>query len=168
MTGPSDTTLRFPAVDGRSLIGAPFRLPGDLPADRTLVVVAFQQWHQAVVDRWIARAVAAGVPPTIRGATGRLPRAVVELPILPSRWRPVRRLIDGGMTAGIGDPDILARTITCYLDVDAFRRALTIPTNDEVHAFVVTPDGTILARAAGEPDGGWRTIADALGVEPGR
>ena len=168
MTGLSDTTLRFPAVKGRSLLGVDLRMPRDLPADRTLVVVAFQQWHQARVDRWIARAVAAGVPPTIRGATGRLPRAVVELPILPSRLRPVRRFFDGGMATAIRDPDILARTITCYIDVDAFRRALTIPTSDEVHAFVVTPDGTILARAAGEPDGGWRTIADGLAVDPGR
>lgn len=165
MTGPGDATLRFPTVDGRSLLGVDLRLPRDLPAERTLVLVAFQQWHQACVDRWIARAVAAGVPPTIRGATGRLPRAVVELPILPSRLRPVRRFFDGGMATAIGDPDILARTITFYIDVDAFRRALAIPTTDAVHAFVVAPDGTILARAAGEPDAGWRTIAAALEAE---
>jgi hypothetical protein len=36
----------------------------------------------------------------------------VEVPVLSTGWRPARRLIDGGMTAGIGDPDVLARTIT--------------------------------------------------------
>lgn len=159
------TERRFPVVEGRSLIGAPFRLPGDLPAERTLVVVAFQQWHQARVDRWIERAVAAGLPATIRGAVGRLPRAVVEVPALSSRLRPVRRFIDGGMTAGIGDPDILARTITLYTDLTAFQRALGIPSSEEVHAFVVAPDGSVLAAAAGEPEAGWDGIARALGLD---
>jgi hypothetical protein len=153
---------RFPAVDGRSLLGADLHLPGELPADRTLVVVAFRQWHQARVDGWIARAVAAGLPATIRGAAGRLPRAVVELPVLSWRWRPVRRFIDGGMTAGIGDPDVLARTITLYTDVATFQRALGIPSSDDVHAIVVRPDGEVLARATGEPDAGWEAIAAGL------
>jgi len=82
-------------------------LPADFPADRTLAVVAFQQRQQSCVDRWIDRAVAAGVPPTTRGATGPIPAAVVEVPVLSTRWRPVRRFIDGGMTRGIGDPDVL-------------------------------------------------------------
>ena len=153
---------RFPEVSGRSLLGVERRLPGQLPAERTLVVVAFRQWHQPIVDRWIARAVAAGVPPTILGAAGRLPRAVVELPVLSTRWRPARRFIDGGMTAGIADPVVLARTITVYTNLAAFQRALGIGSSDELHAFVVTPDGSILARAVGEPDGGWDAIGASL------
>jgi hypothetical protein len=152
----------FPQVRGRSLLGAELELPRDLPAELTIVVIAFQQWHQARVDRWIARAVAAGVPATPRLAAGRLPVAVVELPVLSAAWRPVRRFIDGGMTAGIGDPDILARTITVYTNVGAFRDALGIPDSSDVHAMVVRPDGTILARAAGEPEGGWPSIAEAV------
>ena len=38
MTGPGDATLRFPTVDGRSLLGVDLRLPRDLPAERTLVL----------------------------------------------------------------------------------------------------------------------------------
>jgi hypothetical protein len=139
-------------------------LPDDLPADRTLVVVAFQQWQQGRVDRWIARAVGAGIPSTIRDAPGRMPIAVVELPVLSWRWRPVRRVIDGGMTAGIGDPDVLARTITVYTDVAAFQATLAIPGSDDVHALVVQPDGSVLAHASGEPNGGWAAIAAALSV----
>lgn len=155
---------RFPPTEARSLLGAELRLPADLPADLTLIVVAFQQWHQAVVDRWIERAVAAGIPRTVRGAEGRLTRAVVELPVLSWRYRPVRRFIDGGMVAGIRDPDILARTITAYTDVPGFQRALGIPSSDDVHAFVVRPDGAILAHAVGEPVAGWPAVAAALGV----
>jgi hypothetical protein len=154
---------RFPDVNGRSLLGVEISLPESFPAERTLAVVAFQQWHQAIVDRWIARAVAAGVPATIRGVTGVLPVAVVELPVLSAGWRLARRFIDGGMAAGIGDPDVLARTITIYTDLGAFRRPLAIRDGSDVHALVVTRDGAILARAHGEPDGAsWAAIESAL------
>jgi hypothetical protein len=156
---------RFPAVAGRTLLGLEVALPAELPAERTLVVVAFRQWHQARVDRWIARAVAAGVPPTTLGRTGPIPVAVVEVPVLSTQWRPVRRFIDGGMTAGIGDPDVLARTITVYTNVAAFQRSLAIPGSDDVHALVVTRDGTILARSQGDPDdASWDAIASVLPV----
>jgi hypothetical protein len=157
--------VRFPPVGGRTLLGVEVVLPGELPADRTLVVVAFRQWHQARVDRWIARAVAAGVPPTTLGETGPIPVAVVEVPVLSSQWRPVRRFIDGGMTAGIGDPAVLARTITVYTNVAAFQRSLAIPDSDDVHALVVTRDGAILARGHGDPDdASWDAIAAVLPV----
>ena len=148
---------------GRTLLGVEVALPRDFPAERTLAVVAFQRWHQARVDQWIARAVAAGVPPTTRGATGPTPVAVLELPVLATRWRPVRRFIDGGMTAGIGDPDVLARTITVYTDVAAFQRFLAIPSSNDLHALVVDRDGTILARGCGDPDDeSWAAIAAGL------
>ena len=44
-----------------------------------------------------------------------------------------------------------------------FQRALAIPDGDEVHALVVTRDGTILARGAGDPlDREWDDILAAL------
>jgi hypothetical protein len=161
--GDGGTPARFPAVRGRSLLGAELALPGDFPAERTLAVVAFQRWHQARADRWIARAVAAGVPPTTRGATGPIPAAVVEVPVLSTQWRPVRRFIDGGMTAGIGDPDVLTRTVTVYTDVGAFQRSLAIPNGDDVHALVVRRDGAILARGHGDPDdASWEALVSVL------
>lgn len=159
----SRAAVRFPTVTGRSLLGVELALPREFPADRTLAVVAFRRWHQARVDRWIARAAAEGVPPTPRGHTGAMPVAVVELPVLATAWRPVRRFIDGGMTSGIRDPDVLARTITIYTDVGRFQRSLAIPGGDEVHALVVTRDGTILARGAGDPrDREWQDVVAAL------
>ena len=156
---------RFPAVGGRSLLGVAMVLPRDLPAERTHVVVAFQRGQQERVDRWIARAVAAGIPLTIRGATGPMPVAIVEVPVLSTAWRPARRFIDGGMTAGIGDPDVLARTITVYTDVGAFQRSLAIPGSDDVHALVVSRDGAILARGRGDPsEAQWDAIVAALPV----
>jgi hypothetical protein len=161
--GGAAPTARFPSVRGRTLLGLEVQLPGDLPAGLTLTVIAFQRWHQDRVDRWIARAVAAGVPPTTRGATPGMPVAVVEVPVLSAGWRPARRFIDGGMTAGIGDPDVLARTITVYTDVAAFQRALAIPGSDDVHALVVRRDGIILARGQGDPDDAtWGAVVSVL------
>ena len=162
----AESPAAFPAVDGRTLLGANVALPADFPADRTLAVVAFQRGQQSRVDRWIERAVGAGVPPTTRGATGSIPVAVVEVPVLSTHWRPVRRFIDGGMTASIGDPDVLARTITVYTDVDAFQRCLAIPSSNDVYALVVDRDGTILARGFGDPDDtSWSAIAAGLLVD---
>jgi len=159
----AESPATFPAVNGRTLLGADVALPADFPADRNLAVVAFQRGQQSLVDRWIERAVAAGVPPTTRGATGSIPAAVVEVPVLSTQWRPVRRFIDGGMTAGIGDPDVLARTITVYTDVGAFQRALSIPGSNDAHALVVDRDGTIVARGCGDPDDeSWAAIAAGL------
>lgn len=157
------TTVRFPAVTGRSLLGREVALPLGFPAELSLAVVAFQRWHQERVDRWIARAVAAGIPPTTRGATAPFRVAVVELPVLSTAWRPVRRFIDGGMTAGIGNPDVLARTLTVYTDVAAFQRSLAIPDSRDVHALVVRRDGTVLARGRGDPDDrSWEALASVL------
>lgn len=67
------------------------------------------------------------------------------------------------MTAGIRDPDVLARTITVYTDVTAFQRNLAIPSSDDVHALVVDRDGAVLARGFGDPDDtSWSDVAAGL------
>lgn len=155
--------VRFPEVAGRTLLGVGVRLPSGFPADRTLVIVAFQRWQQNRVDLWIERAIAAGVPATSRGQEHPIPVGVVEVPALSTQWRPVRRFIDGGMTASIVEPDVLARTITVYTDVSAFQRSLAIPSSEDVWAFVVTQDGSVLARGHGAPDDtAWEPVATAL------
>lgn len=155
---------RFPEVSGRTLQREDVHLPGDLPARRTLVVCAFEREHQGLVDRWIDWAVEAGLAPASPlGATGVLETAVIEVPVISRRWRPGRAFIDGGMAGNIRVPEVLARTITLYTDVDAFCAAAGIGDRTTVHPLVVTPAGEILARASGEPDdAGCAAIAAAL------
>ena len=83
------SSARFPTVSARTLLGVELALPHGFPAERTLAVVAFRQWHQARVDRWIARAVADGVPPTPRGLTGVLPSAVMNFVLAESHHQQV-------------------------------------------------------------------------------
>ena len=156
--------MPFPSLIGTSLLGDEVRLPADLPAERTLVLCAFKQHQQAQVDRWIERAVRElGVAATPLGLASGAGTAVIEVPCLGRQWRPVRRLIDGGMASSIAQPPILARTITVYGDVGAILKALEAPNRDAVQARVVRRSGEILAAAAGEPEGpGWDAIAAAL------
>ena len=155
--------MEFPRVDGRSLAGEDVRLPDDLPAERTLAVLAFQQWQQSGVDRWIARAEADGVPGSPLDMDVDDQACVVEIPVLSTRWKLGRGFIDGGMAASIRVPRVLARTITVYTNVSAFQKVLGIPGSEVVQACVVTPQGDVLARVPGDPtDEGWRVIAEAL------
>ena len=160
--------MDFPRVDGRSLSGADVVLPDERPAPRTLALLAFQQRHQGCVDRWIARAEAAGVPGSPVDMAPGDETCVVEIPVISTRWKLGRGFIDGGMASSIKVPRVLARTITVYTNVSAFQKVIGIPGSEEVQACVVTPSGEVLARVPGEPtDAGWGVIAEALGAEGG-
>lgn len=155
--------VEFPRVDGRSLAGDDVRLPDDLPAERTLALLAFQQRHQACVDRWIGKAEAAGIPGSPLDMDADDQTCVVEIPVLSSGWKLGRGFIDGGMAANIRIPRVLARTITVYTNVSAFQKILGITDSERVQACVVTQAGDVLARVPGEPtDSAWQAIADAL------
>ena len=158
------STPRFPELVGRSLLGREVRLPSGLPAERTLVLCAFKQHQQEQVDRWIGRAVYdLAIPASPLELPPDAKRAVIEVPCLGRQWRPVRRLIDGGMASSIAHPPTLARTITVYSDVGAILTALGVESKAELQARVVTRSGEILAAASGEPIGAaWDTIAREL------
>ena len=137
----------FPPLQGRALNGTDTTVPDDLLGERNLVVVAFRQWQQRLVDGWLDWAVdELGLPRGPRSG----PYCLYEVPVLGRQWRVGRRLIDGGMASAIGDPEILARTITVYTHVGQVARGLAIDSLETVHAFVVTPAGAILAHQSGD------------------
>jgi len=161
---PPLTGVRLAPLVGRALDGTPWTLPAGLPAVRTLVLLAYRQRHQADVDRWIALAVALGVPPAPRPGAAT---AVIEVPTLGRRWRPWRRVIDGGMATSIADPVVLARTVTAYVDPVAHRRACGLGDGSRVEALVALPDGGVLLHAAGPPGpDAAPALARALGLAP--
>lgn len=154
--------MRFPTLSATTLSGEERRLPDDLPSDPALVLLAFRQWQQRQVDAWMALAAGQGWTPDLSRIT-EPERATIEVPCLGRRWRPARRLIDGGMAASIRSPEVLARTWTVYTDVDSVRRRLGIPDPDQTWALVVTRAGEVRERAAGDPtEQGWARIGAAL------
>jgi hypothetical protein len=154
----------FPQVVGRDLHGVELRLPQDLPARKTIAVIAFRQWQQRQVDEWISALVGAGIPGTPRGADD-LDRVVIEIPVLPGRFSPVRRFIDGGMATSIRDPDVLARTVTVYGSVDRFCEPLGIERRDDVSVRIANRDGAVDWGMTGPvTDGALAELLDALGA----
>ncbi|CAA9485671.1 MAG: hypothetical protein AVDCRST_MAG38-2311 [uncultured Solirubrobacteraceae bacterium] len=128
------TTTRAPALEGRDLLGTPRRLPDDLPADPTVVVLGFSEPQQTAIDGWVA---------ALPGI------AVIEAVVVPRRLRYAARFIEGGMAAALRDPVVLRRTWCLYTDVDAAMRALGSPGQEEVAVAVIRRDGQIEALVRG-------------------
>jgi hypothetical protein len=147
--------MRFPAVSGSNLAGERFSLPDDLDLP-ALVVVAYTRDQQSTVDTWLE----------LVDHLAERGVATYELPTI-TRLGPLQRLfIDGGMRAGIPDPETRARTITLYTDVRAFRDALALP-DRRVVALLLDADERVIARFTGARG---ETTADkvvaALGATP--
>ena len=131
----------FPQVAGSSLEGRRFQLPQDFEGKLNLAIVAFQRWHQDLVDTWV---------PLARRLRSAYPDfRYYELPTI---WRmnPLFRWsIDAGMRAGIADRNARAATITLYLDKEPFRQALEIADEETIHLFLVDSAGRVWWRGAG-------------------
>jgi hypothetical protein len=127
MTGEQ---LRFPVVDARDLLGRSHNLPAGFDGRLVVAMVAFRQFQQSQVDSWV---------PLLAEIASSVPGFhFYELPVLARHWAPVRPFIDGGMARGIGDPVVLARTLTIYGDVGRVCRPLQI--TDRTHITVVLTD----------------------------
>ena len=131
----------FPDVTGLNLHGEEVRLPNDLDSARNLVVVAYEQEHQRDVDTWIAALPGLhAVDPALR---------LYEVPAIGRSSAPFRLWLNNVMRSGIPSPEARARTVTIYVDLDAFDRALGIPNRDRIHAFLLDDDGAVLWRTEG-------------------
>lgn len=125
----------FPEVDGRSLDGTSYELPGDFDGALNLVLVAFRREQQADVNTWVT---------TARRLEDDYPGLrYYELPVIDRLYGPVRPFIDDGMRRGVPDELARRRTITLYLNVTAFRRSLDLPTKETIYALLVDREGTV-------------------------
>lgn len=123
--------VQFPQASGANLERKRLALPQDFEGQINVLFVAFQQWQQGEVNTWV---------PTARQLEAAYPDVrYYELPTIRPLNRLVQAFINSGMRAGIPDRLARARTITLYLDKDAFRKALDMP--DEEHIYVLLLDG---------------------------
>jgi hypothetical protein len=133
--------VQFPAVSGSNLNRQELEFPRDFRGDLNLLFVPFLQPQQVVVNTWIpfADSLEASVPGF---AYYELP-TINELPALS------RTFINEGMRAGIPNAKARERTVTLYIDLASFMRALGIPSKNEVHVLLVDRRGGILWRTTG-------------------
>jgi hypothetical protein len=136
--------VRFPRIVAHDLDGQRYELPSDLPRGPRIVMLAFQRWHTGPLARWQI--------PLERLAAGRPDATLWEVPALSRLYAPARPYIDGGMRAGIPDPEARKHTLTSYTDLRALASDLDLPTFETVYVFLLDGDGEIAWRASGEPD----------------
>ncbi|MDF1538243.1 MAG: hypothetical protein P1Q69_05015 [Candidatus Thorarchaeota archaeon] len=83
----------FPEVKGSNLAGTEMRIPTDLSGNLNVVMIAFQRWHQDLVDSWI---------PFLNELVLKNPDIdFYELPTIRRMNWLYRTMLDGGMKAGI-------------------------------------------------------------------
>jgi len=131
---------RFPTVKVKDLNGKPWQAPAGFPADRTLVIVGFEEEQQAAIDTWTA-GMALSQPET------KLPW--IEMPVIDEPGMVMRWIIDTGMQRGIPGKDARSHVWTAYTDRKAFLRSCGIDSVKDIQVLVVTRDGTILAMESG-------------------
>lgn len=153
---PRAAPTAFPTLAVRSLTGVDLVLPGEFPTARAVVAVAFRRRQQADVDTWM--------PALLALEDGHDDLRAYELPCIGRRWSAGRRVIDGGMVAGIPDPDARARTLTSYTDVGAVQRALGLRDAEEIAVVLTDRRGRIAWMGTGP----WTAAAgDALAQAAG-
>ena len=106
--------MEFPAMRVRDLEGVDYVIPDELPGGPHVIILAFHQWHQMIVNRWTSplEAIAEKHPGT----------EVWEVPSMSRGYRLFRSGIDGGMRAGIPDMNVRRHTLTAYTDLVTLRR----------------------------------------------
>ncbi len=135
----------FPPVQGRNLEGRVFHLPQDFEGEFNVVIVAFERWHQTLVDTWAEWLEALMAD----HATLRM----YELPVISHRYRLMRPMIDGGMAAGITERVVRERTLTVYTDKTHFIHALGLDSHT-ITVLLLDRHGRVLWRGHGGYDEG--------------
>ncbi len=130
----------FPSVAGINLEGEEIQLPQGFAGRLNLVAVAFEREQQADVDTWIGASERLGDEADLR---------FYEVPTIYEAGAAFRLWVNNGMRAGIPAPEARARTITVYLDREAFLKTLAIPDVTSIHVFLLDDAGRVLWRTAG-------------------
>ena len=132
---------QFPSIQGSNLNKEKKVVPDDFVDKNLIVIVAFQQWHQPLVDESITLLENNGLGET---------HNIIEVPTVQKTTKLAEIYLDGIMRAGIRDDRIRNRTITAYLDKNEFLEILDIPSDETIHWFLIEKNSKdILARGYG-------------------
>ena len=144
----SEPVGHFPRAVGKHLgTGAEVQFPDDLPADATLLVVAFRDDLDPLSDQW------ARLGDRLVDAHGDR-MGVWELPVVNAKLKVFGKLATMGIRGQIHSEDERQRTVPLYVDTKAFRKALRLKTQGDVYAFLVDRAGRIAWRGEGDIDMG--------------
>lgn len=118
----------FPSVQGNNLNKKSKTVPDDFVDKDLIVIVAFQQWHQAIVDETIDSLEESGIGDT---------HNIIEVPTIQKSSKLSEIYLDGIMRAGIRDDRIRNRTITAYINKEELKNALNIPDEQTIYWYLI-------------------------------
>ncbi|MGB7339419.1 MAG: hypothetical protein WBC91_11050 [Phototrophicaceae bacterium] len=127
----------FPTLDGKTVAGKARTVPQDLYGQYNVVLVAFTQYQQINVDSWL--------PYLDKLKQEHQALDVFELPTLDKQSMSLvgRKMLDFWMYQGITDNDVRDHTITLYINLPDFMRALNINDVSEIYVMLIDRHGTI-------------------------
>jgi hypothetical protein len=130
----------MPSISAETLSERVLTLPQDLPGEKSLVLMAFEQAQQKNIDSWING---------LNLKSGSI--AWIETPVIEPKNRLFRAFIQGGMRRGIPEVKDRDRTITLFTPRTAFMSAMGLPAEfNTIYAVVVDRAGNTLAYATGD------------------
>ncbi|MDA7846225.1 hypothetical protein N9A87_04175 [Euryarchaeota archaeon] len=119
---------RFPSIEGKNLNKQAITVPDDFSEQPIVLIVAFQRWHQRLVDESIELLEQHNMNDT---------HSILEIPVIQRATAFRRMRLDALMRAGIPDLRIRQRTITVYLDKKAFMDDAGIPSDGTIYWFLI-------------------------------
>jgi hypothetical protein len=122
------SSSQFPPLSGDNLNGKRFHLPQDLPADKTLVLIAFEREQQVTLDSWSQG---------LDLLNSQIPW--IEVPVISTAYILGSFIIDSGMRKGIPNPKVRDRVITLYTDREDFATSMGFE-YDKHDAYVAVVD----------------------------
>ena len=102
-----------------------------------IVIVAFQQWHQAIVDETIDSLEENGIGDT---------HNIIEVPTIQKTSKLSEIYLDGIMRAGIRDDRIRNRTITAYINKEEFKDVLGIPDEQTIYWYLIKKGTSVIQK----------------------
>jgi hypothetical protein len=133
--------MDFPTLEGLNPERKSLNLPGDLHGELNVLVFAFQDWQQRLVDTWTS---------FLRDLEQKAPGVrYYEIPVLHERSALEQTLIHEGMRQGVLDPLTRAKTITVHMNLRKFLDALHLPHDGDIYCLLVDRQGQVLWRSRG-------------------
>ena len=127
----------FPSIQGNNLNKQRKTVPDDFVDKDLIVIVAFQQWHQAIVDETIDSLEENGIGDT---------HNIIEVPTIQKTSKLSEIYLDGIMRAGIRDDRIRNRTITAYINKEEFKDVLGIPDEQTIYWYLIKKGTSVIQK----------------------
>ena len=127
----------FPTIQGNNLNKQSKIIPNDYADKDLIIIVAFQQWHQPIVDEAIESLEKNGLGDT---------HNIIEVPTIQKSSKLSEIYLDGIMRAGIRDDRIKNRTITAYINKEEFKNLLDIPDEQTIYWYLIKKGTNVIQK----------------------